>query len=239
MILALISALTLAAASLGPACPATMDSAAYLCRAIAAADASDFAVAGEAFDQAAASSPQGNPRTQRLLAAAGNAWIAAGQPGKAALSLDRALAGNGLLADQRGLALLDRARAAEAQGDLKTARRFANLAQESASEDPFTWYFSAALALRESDLATARRSINRALGLAKDDPDILFEAGHVAAAEGDQAQARLYWQRAATADPGGTIGAAASHALGLSDAPIKVAPPRTGPLPAGPVKDRK
>ena len=100
-----------------------------------------------------------------MLAAAGNMWIAAGQPGKAALALDRALAGTGLQADQRGLALLDRARAAEAQGDLKAARRFVTQAAQSAAEDPFTWYFSAALAIREGDLPTARLAINRALAL--------------------------------------------------------------------------
>ena len=57
-----------------------------------------------------------------MWAAAGNLWIAAGQPGKAALDLDRALALPGLEAEQHGEALLDRARAAEAQDDLKTAR---------------------------------------------------------------------------------------------------------------------
>ena len=57
-----------------------------------------------------------------MWAAAGNMWIAANQPGKAALALDKALAGTGLQAEQRGEALLDRARAAEAQNDLKTAR---------------------------------------------------------------------------------------------------------------------
>jgi tetratricopeptide (TPR) repeat protein len=227
MIIPLLLAVALSGA--GPSCPATLDGAGFLCRAVAAADAKQFAEAAEAFDKAAAASPQSDPRTQRMLAAAGNAWIAAGQPGKAALSLDRALAGNGLLADQRGLALLDRARAAEAQNDLKTARRFANLAQQSADEDPFTWYFSAALALREADLPTARTSINRALVLAKDDPEILFEAGHVAAAEGDQVGARRYWQQAAVADPGGDIGRAAAEALSLSTVPLTVAPAKPAP----------
>ena len=75
----------------------------------------------------------GDPAIDRMLAAAGNMWIAAGQPGKAALALDKALAGTGLLADQRGEALLDRARAAEAQGDLKTARAKVTAAAKSIS----------------------------------------------------------------------------------------------------------
>jgi tetratricopeptide (TPR) repeat protein len=237
MILSLLSAVALATAAPGPACPAATDSAGFLCRAVAAADAQEFAEAAPYFERAAAASSAGDPRTQRMLAAAGNAWIAAGQPGKAALALDRALAGPGLLADQRGLALLDRARAAEAQNDLKGARRFVNLAVQSAAEDPFTWYFSSALAIREGDLPTARLAINRALGLAKDDPDILFEAGHVAKAEGKEAEARQYWQQAAAADPGGATGRAARQALGMVDVPLTVT---TSASPAAVVaKDKK
>jgi tetratricopeptide (TPR) repeat protein len=236
MILPLLAALALATAAPGPACPATADSGALLCRAIAAADVEQYAEAGENFDKAAAASPTGDPRTQRMLAAAGNAWIAAGQPGKAAVSLDRALAGTGLPADQRGLALIDRARAAEAQGDVKAARKFVNQAVQSASADPFTWYFSAALAIREGDLPTARVAINRALGLAKNDPDILFEAGHVAKAEGNEAQARQYWQQALAVDPGGPIGQAARQALGMVDVPLTVT---TSKAPPTTVKDPK
>lgn len=234
MILPLLTALSLA--SMAPTCPPPVDTAGYLCHAVTASDAEKFAEAADYFEKAAISSPPGDPRTQRMLAAAGNAWIAASQPGKAALALDRALADTGLLADQRGLALLDRARAAEAQGDLKAARRFANLAGASASEDPFYWYFSSVLAIREGDVPTAKVAINRALALAKDDPAILFEAGHVAQAEGDSLRARSYWQQAAAADPGGATGQAARQALGLGDVPLTV----TSPGAAAPLsKDKK
>lgn len=222
MILSLATAAAIAAAALAPACASTNDSAGFLCRALAASDAEKFAEAADNFDKAAAASRAIDPRTHRMLAAAGNMWIAAGQPGKAALSLDRALAGTGLLAEQRGLALLDRARAAEAQNDLKTARRFANLAQAGASEDPYYWYFSSALALREGNVPSARLAINRALGLARNDPAILFEAGHVAAADGDPAGARRYWQEAAAADPDGPTGRSARQALGLIAAPLTI-----------------
>ena len=131
-----------------------------------------------------------------MLAAAGNMWIAAGQPGKAALALDRALAGTGLLADQRGLALLDRARAAEAQGDLKTARAKLTEAAKTINEDPFLWYFSAALAIRENDVPAAKVAINRALTMIPNDPSVLFEAGHVYQAAGEDAKARDYWTKA-------------------------------------------
>ena len=133
--------------------------------------------------------PAGDPARDRALAAAGNMWIAAGQPGKAALALDKALAGTGLQAEQHGLALLDRARAAEAQGDLKTARAKVGEAAKTISEDPYLWYFSAALAVREEDIPAAKASINRALAMAPDSAEVLFEAGHVAKAAGEDAQA--------------------------------------------------
>ncbi|MDQ3144891.1 MAG: tetratricopeptide repeat protein, partial [Pseudomonadota bacterium] len=135
-------------------------------------------------------------------------------------------------ADQRGLALLDRARAAEAQGDLKAARRFVTQAQQSAAEDPFLWYFSAALAIREGDIPNARVAINRALALAPSDPDILFEAGHVAEAEGDKARARDYWQKAVAADPAGPSGIAAKRALAMVDVPLTVTTSASTPAPA-------
>ena len=150
-----------------------------------------------------------------MYAAAGNLWIAADQPGKAALDLDKALALPGLEAEQRGEALLDRARAAEAQDDLKTARARANEAAQTISDDPFYWYFSAALAIREKDPLTAQSAISKALTLAPSDPTVLFEAGHVADFAGDDDKARSYWMRAAAADPNGAIGKAAAKAVEL------------------------
>ena len=149
-------------------------------------------------------------------------WIAAGQPGKAALALDKALAGTGLLAEQRGEALLDRARAAEAQGDLKTARAKVMAAGATISQDPFFWYFSAALAIRENDPAAAKLAIGRALSLEPNDPTILFEAGHVFQFAGDDAKARDYWTRAAAVDPKGKSGDAARRALAMMDVPLTV-----------------
>jgi tetratricopeptide (TPR) repeat protein len=148
-----------------------------------------------------------------MWAAAGNMWIAAGQPAKAAVALDKALALPGLQAEQRGEALLDRARAAEAQNDLKTARAKLNDAAATISKDPFYWYFSAALAIREGDAVNAQTAIGKAMGLAPSDPAILFEAGHVAHFAGNDDQARSYWMRAAGSDPNGSIGKAAAKAV--------------------------
>jgi tetratricopeptide (TPR) repeat protein len=194
-------------------CPDLVTPDALVCRALQAKDSGDSESAAQNFEEAAKASPEKDPKTARLFAAAGNMWIAANEPGKAAFDLDKALAMPGLEAEQHGEALLDRARAAEAQDDLATARAKLNEAAATISDDPFYWYFSAALAIREKDLATAQSSIGRALVLAPSDPAILFEAGHVADLAGDDDKARAYWMRAAGSDRNGEIGKAAAKAV--------------------------
>ena len=217
----LLAALALAQAP-AASCPTVLTHEAQACRAIEASKAGRFADAAAAFEQAADLAQAGDPSRDRSLAAAGNMWIAAGQPGKAAVALDRALAGGGLKAEQHGLALLDRARAAEAQGDLKTARARINEAAKTISEDPYLWFFSAAISLREEDIPAAKSSINRALAMVPDSAEVLFEAGHIAKAGGEDAQARDYWTRAIAADPNGPTGKAAREALAMTDAPLTV-----------------
>lgn len=208
----LLLAAALAAAAPAAACPDVITPDALVCRALEAQKDGDFEAAAQAFEEAGKAAPESDPKTARLWAAAGNLWIAAKQPGKAAFALDKALALPGLEAEQRGEALLDRARAAEAQNDLGTARAKANEAAQTISADPFYWYFSAALAIRENDAATARAAINKALTLAPMDPTVLFEAGHVAHFVGDDDKARSYWMRAAAND-NGEIGKAAAKAV--------------------------
>jgi tetratricopeptide (TPR) repeat protein len=186
----------------------------HICLATRYSAAARFADAAAAFEKAAGASG-GGVAADRALAAAGNMWIAAGEPGKAALALDRALRGTGLQAEQRGEALLDRARAAEAQNDLALARTKLNDALATIAADPFYWYFSAALAIREGDKATAQSAIAKALTLAPSDPTVLFEAGHVAHFLGDADKARSYWMRAAGRDPNGPTGKAAAKAIEL------------------------
>lgn len=194
-------------------CPDIVTPDALVCRALQAQKNGDGAAAAESFEEAAKASAEKDPKTPRMWAAAGNLWIAAGQPAKAAADLDKALALPGLESEQHGEALLDRARAAEAQNDLATARAKLNEAGATISQDPFYWYFSASLAMREGDRIGARSSIDHALKLAPQDPAILFEAGHVADYTGDDDQARLYWERASAGDPQGPIGRAAAKAI--------------------------
>jgi tetratricopeptide (TPR) repeat protein len=226
MILYLAAALAALAptANAAPAgrCPDLVTAEAFVCRAMEAQRSQKPADAAAAFDQAAAQTEPKDGAQARLFAAAGNMWIAADQPGKAALALDRALALPGLVAEQRGEALLDRARAAEAQGDLRTARARLNDAANLIAADPFYWYFSAALAIREENKTAAQAAITRALALAPADPTILFEAGHVAHFTGDIVGARDYWTRAAERDPRGTAGTAAKEALRMLPAPLTV-----------------
>ena len=218
----LLAAALAAATPAASACPSVLTQEAQSCRALEASKAGKFAEAAAAFESTADLTPADDPARDRALAAAGNMWIAAGQPGKAAIALDKALAGKGLLAEQHGLALVDRARAAEALGDLKTARAKVIEAAKTIGEDPYLWYFSAALAIREEDIPTAKSSINRALAMVPDSPEVMFEAGHVFHAAGEDARAREYWTKAIAADPNGATGKAAREALAMTDAPLTV-----------------
>jgi tetratricopeptide (TPR) repeat protein len=226
MILAIAAAIAAVQAP-AAACPDVVTPQAFTCRALQASNAGNSEEAAQAFEQAANAQSENEAEKARLWAAAGNMWIAANQPGKAAMALDKALTGTGLQAEQRGEALLDRARAAEAQNDLRSARARLSEAAATISDDPFYWYFSASLAMREEDKATAQAAIGKALSLAPADPAILFEAGHVAHFAGDDVGARDYWSRAAAADPKGPIGKAARDALVLLPAPltVKTSPP--------------
>jgi tetratricopeptide (TPR) repeat protein len=220
----LIAAAVAAAAPAPVACPDVVTSEAFVCRALAASKSGQPDAAAQAFEQAAEAQSDNEAEKARAWAAAGNMWIAANQPGKAAIALDKALASTQLQAEQRGEALLDRARAAEAQNDLKTARAKVTEAAQTISEDPFLWYFSAALAIREGNAATAKSAIQRAMFMAPDDPNILFEAGHVFQYAGEPDQARTFWGRVEQLDPNGPLGKAAREATAL----LPALPPADG-----------
>jgi tetratricopeptide (TPR) repeat protein len=198
MIILFAAAFAAQAAPSAAPCPTVLTQAAQSCRAVEASKAGRFAEAATAFESAADLTPAGDP------------------------AKDKALAGTGLQAEQHGLALLDRARAAEAQNDLKTARAKVTEAAKTISEDPYLWFFSAALAVREEDIPTAKVAINRALAMAPDSAEVLFEAGYIAEAAGENAQARDFWSKALNADPNGPAGKAAREALAMSDAPLTV-----------------
>jgi tetratricopeptide (TPR) repeat protein len=217
------------------ACPDLITPDALVCRAMAADKAGNSSAAAQAFEEAAKASSGTDARTARMWAAAGNMWIAADQAAKAAADFDKALAIPALDGVQRGEALLDRARAAQATGDYATARARVTDAAKLIAGDPFVWLFSAALAIREGDHGTAQSAIGQALSLAPKDPSVLFEAGHVALFNGEDDQARSYWRRAQDGDPGGPIGRSAAKAIEVLGVTPTVS---NNPTPAKPVQPK-
>ena len=177
--------------------------------------AGDNEAAALAFEEAAKASPEKDPKTARMYAAAGNLWIAANQPGKAALDLDQALALPGLEAEQRGEALLDRARAAEAQDDLKTARAKADRGCRRPSPTTRSTGISPPRSRSAKTIrATAQSAIGKALTLAPTDPDDPVRSRpcrrlHRRRRQGTQ----LLDARGRRSDPNGRVGKAAAKAV--------------------------
>lgn len=161
-------------------------------------------------------------QSRALWAIGGNLRLKSGDAATAVKDFDRGLAIPGGSPIERGELLLDRARAAQATGDLKGARASVRAAAPLIAGDPFLWYFSAALALQENDMPTARLAIDHALRLAPGDATLLLEAGAIAAADGQDAVAREHWAKAAAADPNGASGAAARRSLGATQVPLTI-----------------
>ena len=207
-----------------PACP-NPDSlpaaaAAKRCVGMVAAGEARWADAAQAFADAAGAAGPG--KTAALWAQAGNAWLAAGEPAKAATALDSALiAGVGQPGFDRGELMLDRARAAVAAGDLPGARRVLDQALALVPTDPLAWLLSATLARRSAEPPRAATDIAKALQLAPDDAAVQLEAGNIAALAGDEAGAKARWAEAARLQPTGPSGAAAKAALAQFDLPVR------------------
>lgn len=160
----------------------------------------------------------------RYWAQAGNAWLAANEPVKAYAALNAALAGPALTGQDKGEALLDRARALVAAGQAAAARADLDAALENAPKDPLAWLLSATLARRMKDLPRAQGDIAEALSLASDDASVQLEAGNIAALAGDADAAKAAWQRAVKLAPASPAGQQARAALGQFDAPLPPAP---------------
>ena len=161
-------------------------------------------------------------KSRILWGIGGNLRLKAGDAATAAKDFDQALAIPGGTPLERGELLLDRARAAQASGDLATADSRSAEAARLVPGDPFLWYFRATLAVAASDVPRAKIAIARALALAPNDPTILFESGHVAQLAGEEAEARVAWKKALAADPTGPTGHRAREALGLAGVPLTV-----------------
>ena len=184
------------------------------CLGLAYAKLERWAPAATAFEQAAAEAEtKKDPALADLWVQAGNSWLAAGDPARARKAFDSALANPALAAELRGEVHLDRARAAVAAGDLASARADIDQGLKLVPADPFAWYLSSALALREEKPARAKEDISRAVSLAPDDPDILLQAGSVAGLTGEIVAAQSFYEKAVRLAPGSPAGKAAQAAL--------------------------
>jgi tetratricopeptide (TPR) repeat protein len=173
-----------------------------------------WAPAAVAFEQAAREAEtEQRPQRADLWVQAGNSWLAANEGAKARTAFDAALATALLAPEMRGEVHLDRARALVALGDIAGARTDIDKGIELVPSDPFAWYLSAALALRQGDLPRAQRDIAKAIAGAPDDAGLLLLAGDIAGASGEEEAARAFYRRSAQAAPGSDTARAAEAAL--------------------------
>jgi tetratricopeptide (TPR) repeat protein len=184
--------------------------------------------AAVAFEQAAREADtRQDPRRGDLWGQAGNAWLAADDAAQARAAFDAALATTALTSAMRGEIHLDRARALVALGDAAGARADLDKGLELVPADPFGWYLSAALAMRQEQLARAQQDIAKAIQLAPGDPDILLLAGNIAAASGEPEAAHTFYNRAISAAPRSEAARNAQAAL-TANAPAAPTTERTG-----------
>jgi tetratricopeptide (TPR) repeat protein len=194
------------------------------CLAMAYAGLERWADAGNAFEEAAAEAERTRDgRRAELRAAAGNAWLAAGDNAKARAAFDAAIAAALLSPSAEGEARIDRAQAEVALGDMAAARLDLDKAMQLIPGEAMAWYLSAALAVKERDLTRAHLDIARAVTLAPTNAAFLLEAGNIAGMSGEDDAARKLYDRAARAEPDSDAGKAAAAALaangGLDPAP--------------------
>jgi tetratricopeptide (TPR) repeat protein len=184
------------------------------CAGLAFAAEKNWLSAAAEFEEAAREAQLAkDDRAASYWAQAGNAWLAAGQPAKARVALDAALAAGSLTGLPLGEAQLDHARALVAAGDLDAARGDLDLALTTAGDDPLAWLLSATLARRMDNLPRARSDIAEALKRSADDASVQLEAGNIAARSGDEAAAREAWGTAARLAPTSDVARNAVAAL--------------------------
>ena len=173
-----------------------------------------WTAAAVAFEQAAQEAEKlHEARSGQLWAQAGNASLAGGNFAQARSSFDAALAGGQLKGADEGEAHLDRARAAVAMKDSKSARADLDAAIKLVPEDALVWLLSATLARRDGDLARAAIDIGEAAKRSPDDASVALEAGNIAALSGADGAARTAWEAAAKVSPDSPAGKAAAASL--------------------------
>lgn len=192
------------------------------CLGLAYAAGDKWAPAATTFIRAATDAEaSGDPRAALLWTQAGNAALAADDPGLARTALDRALKLPGVTEPMQGEAWLDRGRADVALNDMAAARIDIDRALKLVPNDPFAWLLSATLARRQDDVSRASRDISEAVKLAPDAAAVALEAGNIAIAAGAEAAAKLAWERARTLAPNDPAGQSAAAQLARLAAPAR------------------
>jgi tetratricopeptide (TPR) repeat protein len=186
-----------------------------------------WAPAATAFEQAARDAELAKDgRGADLWVQSGNSWLAAGEGAKARQAFDAALASAILVGELRGEVHLDRARASVLLGDVAAARADIDKGLALVPSDPFAWYLSSALALREEKVARAKEDIAKALALAPNEPQLLLHAGNVAGSAGEAEAALDLYRKAAQAGPNSAAGKAAQAAIAANATTPQVKPPQ-------------
>jgi tetratricopeptide (TPR) repeat protein len=149
-----------------------------------------------------------------VFAQAGQAWMAAGNAGRAYAATTMGLV---LTPDDREL-LLDRALALGAMG--RNAEALADLDRVLALDPRHVeaLVIRAAAMRRLDRAAEAERDVTRALALAPDNAEAFLERGILRQLRGDAAGARAEWERALALAPGSPTADLAQQNLALSEA---------------------
>jgi tetratricopeptide (TPR) repeat protein len=192
--------------------------AAWHCAGLALTALGFLAEAGEVFERMARDLPPGYEVLQaEVLGQAGQAWLGAGEPGRATAVLDVAL---GLDPNNAEL-LIDRAQALAAQGAYWEAVDDLDRAIEISPASGDAYGFRAAAYRYIGSLELAADDIARATALRPDDPVLLLERGNIRRLAGDDAGARADWLRVLTEAPGSPAAQSAQTNLERLDVKIE------------------
>ena len=152
----------------------------------------------------------------RLGAMAGNAALAAGEPGQA-LALLAPAASAAQAAGDKALAAsiaIDRARALVAVDQPDEAAAALAQAREAEPDNAQAWLLSATLSRRQNRLIEAQAQIEQAARIAPRDPEIGLEAGVIAVLAGNEGAARRSWDAVVAMAPQSEAAATARQYIG-------------------------
>lgn len=167
---------------------------AQACLAAAYSKQNQHAKAAEQFAGAATKAGLAKDKIMPVLwAQAGDAALSAGDAAMAQGYLNTALTSGTLQRLARGAALLNRARAFVAMGQLEPAAGDLSEARRIMPGDPAAWLLSATLARRAGKLNEAQQFIKTAAALSPSDASVALEAGNIAASAGAYDIAREQW----------------------------------------------